>query len=1179
MVKWIFLSYLLFGVLQISVAEDEVSTELVESVTDTLKNLDQVIPKFEIECHASKSRSLKDPRRDRDFRDQAAELICSRKTKEKFPSNIFIPESESDEWMKPLRLLQEDRDYSFLKAIEKNDFDLAYGIIREGKNIDLKEKNEQGLTGLELLLQKQDNHNAYKILLLLGGSFIPDFREDKVSSDEINKKRSFYEVCLRKEGISGARLGIYNQLNSLRYLNEKDYPNNIYKAALSIRESHPLAFGLISRAARTVHLDRNKELDTPDPAKYRYEHHLLISELRKIRDELGTSEFKRSLKTSVRTIDKYKDKESLSEWEKNELASAEAFVKGFKDKRLRAYNLVLELKEKQEEVFPRLVNATVKRQKIEKALDGKSPELTDQSTVSLSLSSQFSSFFGNWHDHRPVLSESMQNDLLSNWFSNNISTRENGEVDTSEVASRLAGKFSSGYYAMVDGMDQLDTEAYEAPIFLELDKELNDDDYLASVLQAYEIVRLYEAEDLSQVLDKTLDRRYQKAKELIKEYESKESLYLKENNKTYEKRIKLISELSKRMNTRVERLKNSKYENKQEVSKEELREIINSSLAPYKDFLVSTKEDKLLSNLIENELKKYPKRPAGELINSILLKAGTFVNSDKARKNQEVVLRKKLISSVKLGSSEEKDEKINYSDPTEVPQVRLEMAQEYCQEYFTKIEPIEEIDCSKIEEYLNGEDKGLFSKFKAEFRRFARRLQSEIYNPVKEQWKRLSKEVKRQYHRTKKVVEHPKKYLKDEVIRLVSAPVTQFRVENLKLAYSAVKGTVTIGVANVNLALDQLDKILEPAQEAIGEVNEWCTKHDCPDIGVQCTDYGGYVSCVATDSNGNPSEIPTTESIDWDQALGHMKKMELQDMLQNMKLDMEGMFERGEEHPIFPDLAQVEQYSQLSEELYAEASRLSDGFSRKPASKEEEDRYKAIMRFLKGVGTGAYNNIADAIASLGNINLNNLRKKFPKMVANLMDWIIKANMDQVLNRISNFTEARLDAFVNGTPEEQGQMIGSLMVDIGSFAVPVGVAGKLGVWALRAGKGGKATKAFSTLVTSARKLGMSKKFKYGDFTRFKPSSINPVKVGKQMKRRGWTNSSIGETINKPHQKFKTRDVRHNSNGARMNDPATGYVNRDGSYIVRNDRTGDIVQLSDRSAPSEWLYPDWHPKGKK
>lgn len=39
--------------------------------------------------------------------------------------------------------------------------------------------------------------------------------------------------------------------------------------------------------------------------------------------------------------------------------------------------------------------------------------------------------------------------------------------------------------------------------------------------------------------------------------------------------------------------------------------------------------------------------------------------------------------------------------------------------------------------------------------------------------------------------------------------------------------------------------------------------------------------------------------------------------------------------------------------------------------------------------------------------------------------------------------------------------------------------------------------------------------------------------------------------------------------KRDDPATAYFRGDGSYVIRNDRTNEIVQLSDRNDP------DWTP----
>ncbi|WAP70961.1 colicin E5-related ribonuclease [Jiella pelagia] len=80
----------------------------------------------------------------------------------------------------------------------------------------------------------------------------------------------------------------------------------------------------------------------------------------------------------------------------------------------------------------------------------------------------------------------------------------------------------------------------------------------------------------------------------------------------------------------------------------------------------------------------------------------------------------------------------------------------------------------------------------------------------------------------------------------------------------------------------------------------------------------------------------------------------------------------------------------------------------------------------------------------------------------------------------------------------------------------------------------------------------------------------TKIERQMAKRGWTKESVEATINAPHRRASTRDTRWKPNGTRARDPATAYINRDGSYVVRNDATGDIVQISDRTNPS-WSSP--------
>ena len=80
-----------------------------------------------------------------------------------------------------------------------------------------------------------------------------------------------------------------------------------------------------------------------------------------------------------------------------------------------------------------------------------------------------------------------------------------------------------------------------------------------------------------------------------------------------------------------------------------------------------------------------------------------------------------------------------------------------------------------------------------------------------------------------------------------------------------------------------------------------------------------------------------------------------------------------------------------------------------------------------------------------------------------------------------------------------------------------------------------------------------------------------KIGKQMKKRGWTEEAIQETLNNPVRTVKTRDRRWlpGADGP-LDDPATAYYASDGSYVVRNDKTGAIIQISNKN-DSNWVAP--------
>ncbi|MBV9162986.1 MAG: hypothetical protein JO281_15855 [Pseudonocardiales bacterium] len=66
-----------------------------------------------------------------------------------------------------------------------------------------------------------------------------------------------------------------------------------------------------------------------------------------------------------------------------------------------------------------------------------------------------------------------------------------------------------------------------------------------------------------------------------------------------------------------------------------------------------------------------------------------------------------------------------------------------------------------------------------------------------------------------------------------------------------------------------------------------------------------------------------------------------------------------------------------------------------------------------------------------------------------------------------------------------------------------------------------------------------------------------KILRQMPKRGWTQNTVDETIQNPHRTAETIDERRHKDGTRENDPATVYLNEDGSYVVRNTVTGPVA----------------------
>lgn len=86
----------------------------------------------------------------------------------------------------------------------------------------------------------------------------------------------------------------------------------------------------------------------------------------------------------------------------------------------------------------------------------------------------------------------------------------------------------------------------------------------------------------------------------------------------------------------------------------------------------------------------------------------------------------------------------------------------------------------------------------------------------------------------------------------------------------------------------------------------------------------------------------------------------------------------------------------------------------------------------------------------------------------------------------------------------------------------------------------------------------------------PGTSFGSKIEGQLAGRGWTKRLVQSTIDDPARTVATRDTRFLPGGGRMDDPATGYISRRGGYVIRNDQTGDIVQVSKRTDPN-WRAP--------
>jgi hypothetical protein len=79
-----------------------------------------------------------------------------------------------------------------------------------------------------------------------------------------------------------------------------------------------------------------------------------------------------------------------------------------------------------------------------------------------------------------------------------------------------------------------------------------------------------------------------------------------------------------------------------------------------------------------------------------------------------------------------------------------------------------------------------------------------------------------------------------------------------------------------------------------------------------------------------------------------------------------------------------------------------------------------------------------------------------------------------------------------------------------------------------------------------------------------------KIKKQLQKRGWTEEMVKSVRQNPSRTVQTRDTRYNPDGTQNDEPATIYFQNDRQYIICNDLTGDIVQISNRY-DDDWISP--------
>ena len=196
-----------------------------------------------------------------------------------------------------------------------------------------------------------------------------------------------------------------------------------------------------------------------------------------------------------------------------------------------------------------------------------------------------------------------------------------------------------------------------------------------------------------------------------------------------------------------------------------------------------------------------------------------------------------------------------------------------------------------------------------------------------------------------------------------------------------------------------------------------------------------------------------------------------------------------------------------------------------------------------------------------------------ELVNKISELVAKLDWEKVKEAISEIPGAIWEDFTGkwnspnktDAAEFRGKVIGYIIAEVVLAILTAGILTEVKWVSFVLNKLGKAGEEILMLINKAREVigKEARAAKYADElerlrrAREAKKDYNiTAKINKQINKRGWTDELIKSTRDKP---FTTRTASNKATGNK----ATAYFNKDGSYIVIDDVTKDIIQVSDRT----------------